>query len=559
MIQLFKQSLAIAALVVFSSNSAFAGDKCTTAVRNAVTKMFQKIERPEPKEILELGAEPVLDFFNPITVKTDPTFLNVLEAFSTELLTSMNGRPVYLFARDGEWLYDALSTSLLLNPNGHTVLENIRLINVSRPVVENSSDKQIYRFLEANEMDIDAILQGTQQVVWMDTGERGSIFKGLYASLIRKIPANDPNWKEKVTNIFNGIDGRLMHTVGASNKEKVLKAILKAATFDPNQVISEIEEELIFPVYLQKERKSIGIPSHNDPLHDWIVEQFERRFHWNGRAQQLNATGSAVQSFQNIDKNPMEALQSQALIIRYFETAAARKRMAKVISTAASVFNPKTQAAPVAPAAPAVAVKLAGREFEAGEIIQTPGGSRYRVLEYVDKGKRGRVYKAHNLSNNQIVAVKVAVDSKGDTLKSFSEELEKNKGYKLAKAPHAEMVEIGSDFMVKEFKQGQRADQWIKTWVEEGMPDKSAQIKSLRKILVRAAGNGVYIGDLNPKNLIWTEDSWYIVDSGDYRSDLSEADILSRYEDKVASRWTKKLSKDVRTKFSQALNLQGAK
>jgi len=96
--------------------------------------------------------------------------------------------------------------------------------------------------------------------------------------------------------------------------------------------------------------------------------------------------------------------------------------------------------------------------------------------------------------------------------------------------------------VLKEWIDGTRADAWLAKWQSAGAPLADPAVKSLHKLLKQSANSGVYVGDLNPKNLIWNGSAWIIVDSGSVRSDLSLDEILSRYKEKMTTRWGKIVS-----------------
>jgi tRNA A-37 threonylcarbamoyl transferase component Bud32 len=63
----------------------------------------------------------------------------------------------------------------------------------------------------------------------------------------------------------------------------------------------------------------------------------------------------------------------------------------------------------------------------------------------------------------------------------------------------------------------------------------------LRELVENLSKQGVYIGDLNSKNLIWSKDQWVIVDSGGIKEGVPYEETLATYLDKIHARWSKQV------------------
>jgi predicted Ser/Thr protein kinase len=182
--------------------------------------------------------------------------------------------------------------------------------------------------------------------------------------------------------------------------------------------------------------------------------------------------------------------------------------------------------------------KFAGLTLEPGQVVQLPSGKKITIIEEVEVGRRGRVYRAKG-KKGEIFALKLAKDAEAETLDSFSKEGKKVKALAKGEFRHAQILEEGKDFALKDWIEGVRADQWLKAWDKAGRPVERADVKELWRIFKRAAEQKTYIGDLNPKNLIWTGKDWVIIDSGDLRYDLDAKTILERFQEKMTRRWGK--------------------
>lgn len=530
--------------------------KCKIAVQS----LIKQKDRPEPITVEKLGAEDVWRYLeNHNQTDADPRFFKTLESVNIELLKTFDNRDIFFVARDGEWLYDSMMTALMRFPQAKKLSDKVHLLNLSRPVTEGSNPETLLKYLETHGLNIEAIAKGKSRITMIDTGERGSIFITLLQKIVTHYKFSEKNWKEQLNNLITGIDVRLLHSLTTDNKSKLLKKWDKMSSFDREQIANELED-LGFDALIVDQRKEIGLPTQHYPLHQWIVSSFERRNHWNGRATSISGSGKVTDT-EEIDTDRHDALYNQAQIISHFSNDDVAARFHPAINAAlkkcdALCLPPlkKTKTSTTKLPTPEGVKVVSGTDYEPGDVVQTSPKAKYKIIKFLDEGKRGKAFRSETMDGEEVV-LKVAVDNEADTLKSFSEEAEKNKGYKLAKFPHAKLIEYGKNFMVKEFISGTRADEWLKEWVNNGMPSGTPQLKNLSQALKSAAQLGVYIGDLNPKNLIWDGKKWVIIDSGTWRDDLDKAGILDRYKDKVVSRWTKHFASSVKTKLAKELGL----
>jgi len=172
------------------------------------------------------------------------------------------------------------------------------------------------------------------------------------------------------------------------------------------------------------------------------------------------------------------------------------------------------------------------------ELIRSHEGRVLRVVKSVEQGKRGRVFQVMD-SEGGVFALKVARDSQPETLHSLGQESTKATGYKKHDIPHAALLEAQPNYVLKEWIEGVRADEWMKGWVAAGAPSDAVEVHALQKLIQSASEKGVYIGDLNVKNLIWRKGEWVVVDSGSIREGLTVQEAMERYLEKIPSRWGK--------------------
>lgn len=554
------RAVIFAIAVAMSPVSAGANQACLAVFDPAVVDaLLTQQERPAADVNDQIDVNKTWQYLKPqVNSEIDPRFFKVLEEGNLEILKMAKGREIFFVARDGEWFYDALTAAMRHFPSANSIEDKVHLLNLSRPVAMGTNAATLMKYLKANGLDFEKILSGEAKVLVIDTGERGSIFVSLLKNVIKTHDFSHPDWRQRLNNLVDGFEVRLLHSSMKSNATQLKKNWANCEAFDLDEVLNDIDE-LGFGEILRSKRKDIGIPVAHNALHEWIVSTFERRKHWDGRATTVNAQGKVTQT-QDIDRDRTGALYSQMRIFHHFSKTSVWKRFSKVIDEAIESFGvtgvPAVATIPAPTKVTTVKVKP-GLTLKPGDLAETSSGARYQINSFIDRGRRGEVYLAQT-EKGERVAVKVAVANDAETLKSFAEEEEKYKGYTLAGIPHAKLVEIGTDFMVKELIEGVRGDQFMKTWVGNGMPTGTKELKTLSRLLKKSAVVGIYIGDLNPKNLIWDGTTWKVIDSGSWRDDLSEIEIKARYAEKIGSRWNKGRSAHVQQVFLKELKLKGS-
>ena len=166
----------------------------------------------------------------------------------------------------------------------------------------------------------------------------------------------------------------------------------------------------------------------------------------------------------------------------------------------------------------------------------------FRVVRFVDQGRRANVFKVAD-KNRTIYALKVAREDTEErflqAIRSFASEPIKTKTYKELGLAHASIIQSHTTFIVKEWVEGMRGDAWIKQWTMACTPHNSIQATALRKLVHTLSKRGVYVGDLNAKNVIWKAGRWVIVDSGSIRRRLTFDEAITRYVTNIPKRWGK--------------------
>lgn len=184
-------------------------------------------------------------------------------------------------------------------------------------------------------------------------------------------------------------------------------------------------------------------------------------------------------------------------------------------------------------------IKPIADNLKPGDVILGKNGKMLFVTESVDQGLGTKAYKVKDV-RGQLFALKVAKDNAAVTLDSFAHERDKERVYERYHIPHAQITETGSNYVLKEWVEGKPADEWIKNWAKKKSGDDPALLR-LKTLITSASSQGVYIGDLNPRNLIWNGSDWIIVDSDGIREGLPQDETIRRYVAKVSERWGKLL------------------
>lgn len=228
-----------------------------------------------------------------------------------------------------------------------------------------------------------------------------------------------------------------------------------------------------------------------------------------------------------------------------FDDAIAIKNLAKRkafldkhLGSTPAIKTPKIQKEIVTLKVKETEFKTIGADLNSGEVVKTEKGKKLTIMSFVDEGLRGKVYKVKDDSGKEF-ALKVARDSNPETLESMNKETIKAVLYQKYKIPHAKIIESNSEYALKEWVEGIRADEWIKTWVAKGSAENASEMKDLKKLISSTAKSGVYVGDLNPKNLIWNGAHWIVIDSGGIKEGLPPKESLEKFLEKIPSRWSK--------------------
>ena len=526
-----------------------------------VEELLKQSERSRIDEVMAVLSKPkILELKQKGLQDNESVLFKVYFEVIKEFLTISNGRTVYIFARDGEWIFDAVQTLLASHPVGRNFREKFKLINISRLIARSHSPDQLRTFLESNGMNLNEILSGKEKVIWFDTGNRGTIYLALYDAIIGKINFSESPQKVKsqIMNLIVGVEGLLISSSRQASVQEVLELISSRSWSDSFEVYEYLRRTLYFNETLVKKRDELGIPQDRYARYRWVVDNIEHTPHFHGRAKKLNSTGERVESYETDPFVSKEhSLGLQARIVEHFSSEQVKSEIFPLVDKWVG-----KQAEQATQTKSAGKLKVAKGELKIedidvdnlfeGQRFLTSEGKQLTFIRVEGKGRRGIVLQVKDESGANY-ALKIVRDEKEETLRSFTKEVEKSKNAKKAgfRVPH--IFESGLKFHLKELIEGVLAEQWVAEWAKGGYKKDDPGLVDIKQLIGVSAKRGIYVGDLNRKNLILTKSGWVVIDSGSSTTEYSPTEVLQRYNENISSRWTKKLDVEVRNEFKKAL------
>lgn len=99
---------------------------------------LELVKRPTIQELAPLArTDQGLEFSKQYLTENERQLFVLIRGAAKELMKIAKKRKVYLFARDGELFHDAITTILMNHPDGSKLMDQFRLINMSRPITRN--------------------------------------------------------------------------------------------------------------------------------------------------------------------------------------------------------------------------------------------------------------------------------------------------------------------------------------------------------------------------------------------------------------------------------------
>lgn len=178
---------------------------------------------------------------------------------------------------------------------------------------------------------------------------------------------------------------------------------------------------------------------------------------------------------------------------------------------------------------------LPGRVFSPGDPV-TIRGRIYRVRSNPIRGRRGTVYQVED-NRGRRLALKIAADRRRESLRSLGRERKKARAYRRYGFPHAAIVAAGPGYVLKEWVEGVRGDEWVREWARQGFPPEAGPWIRLTEMLLHGIRRRVYLRDLNQNNLVWDGAGWTIIDAGSANRLLRRSRVRRLYLQEIPLDW----------------------
>ncbi len=187
-----------------------------------------------------------------------------------------------------------------------------------------------------------------------------------------------------------------------------------------------------------------------------------------------------------------------------------------------------------------LAVHSSNDILKLGDKIKTPGGLKLEITKVVLDGHKGIVYKGID-KKGKSYAVKIPrhdLGSKYDVIETFKEEIDKMDDYEKLKIPYAHILEYGKDYLIKDWIEGIRGDEWLKKWEGLSKSEKEADPKYIQLMALydHISSQGAYVGNLKSINLIHDGNQWIVVDSSIPKFNYDKPERIRRKYDRTFDR-----------------------
>lgn len=188
-----------------------------------------------------------------------------------------------------------------------------------------------------------------------------------------------------------------------------------------------------------------------------------------------------------------------------------------------------------------------GRGIRVGDLSLTV------VSEVADAGKDKRVYKVKDQHGAFYVYKHIK-------RRSVKKEIKRTAAVQKTGVPYAKMVSSGSDYVLRQWIEGVRGDEWLKSWEAFGASVHIDAVEDLFLLLDTVARQGLYIGKIEPEDMIFcatypavggvssgglsreTRGRWVIVNCGRIKTSTPRG-AAERYFWKIFSRWGEKFDR----------------
>ncbi len=192
-------------------------------------------------------------------------------------------------------------------------------------------------------------------------------------------------------------------------------------------------------------------------------------------------------------------------------------------------------------------VKTAQDVLAIGAEVKTPQGLKLKIAKVILDGHKGIVYKAID-KNGKAWALKVPrfdlPEFNYDVKASLVKEVAKIPVYEKLNVPYARIIEAGPDYLVKEWVEGVRGDEWVQSWSKLSSSKRKSdpRYQQLMQLFEHISMQGAYVGNLKAINMIHDGQNWVIVDSSTPKLEAGRPeDMRAKYSDVFEKRWIRGL------------------
>jgi hypothetical protein len=211
------------------------------------------------------------------------------------------------------------------------------------------------------------------------------------------------------------------------------------------------------------------------------------------------------------------------------------------------LFSAQTFAVDVCKKSIQLDVKTAKDVLPVGAKIKTPLGLNLSIAKVILDGHKGIVYKALD-KNGKAWALKVPrfdlPEYNYDVKASLVKEVAKIPAYEKLNIPYARIIEAGPDYLVKEWVEGVRGDEWVNSWSKLSSSKRKSdpRYQQLMQLFENISAQGAYVGNLKSINMIHDGQTWIIVDSSTPKIEAGRPDEMrAKYNDVFEKRWIRGL------------------
>jgi hypothetical protein len=201
----------------------------------------------------------------------------------------------------------------------------------------------------------------------------------------------------------------------------------------------------------------------------------------------------------------------------------------------------KTEAAPAFPVGQEVPVIALGGKYKKDQILRTPAGRTLQIMDVVDEGSKTKDYIVRDPRGRRFF-LKVATEHEKGRAR-IAKDTERAQLYAEHELPHFAAVESSPNFVLKEYA----ADvQTAKSFLKTDPANNNERLQSLRNVFSELIEAGIYVGHLEPKDVLWDGEAWKIIDSGSVETGLDPDEARDKYEEKFPDRWGKNAASKLR-------------